>query len=436
MNVLRNLALLACAVSLASSATLDHPEVSSSKQRFQGSQVLRAFASTPSQVSLLGTLQNGNNELDFWTEPRLNGFTDIMAEGASLQDLKTVLEKHQIPFHVSIGDVDKLVLEEEARRAAKLGHLRLQTERNLIDWSEYYSLEAIENWLVSVGQNNSNVQIITIGESTQGRNITLAKISNGDGNSTKPAIFITANIHAREWISSAAATYMIDQLVHNSSAHPDILDSVDFYILPVINPDGFAFSHSTNRMWRKTRSNHQSALGCIGADANRNFDFKWSNGDVSGSSGDKCSETYRGPEAFSEPEAAAIRDFVTANAKEVNWAVYITLHSYGQYFLAPWGYTQGLPENYDALKSLSDVASKALWDKHGTNFTTGASSVVLYFTDGTDQDWALGSGFFPYSYTMELRDTGRYGFVLPAEQIVPCSEETFEAIKVVARNKY
>ena len=31
-----------------------------------------------------------------------------------------------------------------------------------------------------------------------------------------------------------------------------------------------------------------------------------------GSSGDKCFDTYHGPEAFSEPETANVRDFIMA----------------------------------------------------------------------------------------------------------------------------
>ena len=47
-------------------------------------------------------------------------------------------------------------------------------------------------------------------------------------------------------------------------------------------------------------------------------------------------ETYRGPRAFSEPETAAVRDFILKRAKDIQ--IYLTFHSYGQMFLYPWGY--------------------------------------------------------------------------------------------------
>ena len=47
-------------------------------------------------------------------------------------------------------------------------------------------------------------------------------------------------------------------------------------------------------------------------------------------------ETYRGPQAFSEPETRAVRDFILNRKYEIQ--MYLTLHSYGQMFLYPWGY--------------------------------------------------------------------------------------------------
>lgn len=92
---------------------------------------------------------------------------------------------------------------------------------------------------------------------------------------------------------------------------------------------------------------------------------------------------------------------------------------------------------------------------YGTRYSTGSSSTtickkillfllnsVFYYdvyifldpTDGTSQDWAKGSGIFKYVYTAELRDTGAYGFLLPATLIRPTAEETWQGFKVVCRH--
>lgn len=116
-------------------------------------------------------------------------------------------------------------------------------------------------------------------------------------------------------------------------------------------------------MWRKTRKPN-SGSSCIGVDPNRNWDagfggtkeniyinirYGWvktpakrffdihylSTG--AGASSSPCSETYRGPSANSEPEVKAIVDFVKSHGKI---KAFVSIHSYSQMLLYPYGYTQ------------------------------------------------------------------------------------------------
>ena len=66
-----------------------------------------------------------------------------------------------------------------------------------------------------------------------------------------------------------------------------------------------------------------------------------------GASSDPCSETFAGPRPNSEPEAAAVSEFMLA--RNGSWDLFITLHSYGQLWMSPYGYTKTLPENYESL---------------------------------------------------------------------------------------
>ena len=54
----------------------------------------------------------------------------------------------------------------------------------------------------------------------------------------KRAVWIDGGIHAREWASPSAVTYMMNELLQNSNQYSDILNKYDLYILPVANPDG------------------------------------------------------------------------------------------------------------------------------------------------------------------------------------------------------
>ena len=61
---------------------------------------------------------------------------------------------------------------------------------------------------------------------------------------------------------------------------------------------------------------------------------------------------------------------------------------------------------------------------------------LFFFSDiasGSSADWALGVAKIPYSYSVELRDTGRYGFLLPRELILPTAEEIWAFHVAVAR---
>lgn len=53
---------------------------------------------------------------------------------------------------------------------------------------------------------------------------------------------------------------------------------------------------------------------------------------------------------------------------------------------------------------------------------------------GSSDDWAKGKAGIKYSYTVELRDKGRYGFLLPSTQIIPTGRETFAAIKAIVKS--
>lgn len=101
--------------------------------------------------------------------------------------------------------------------------------------------------MVSLASKNPKmVKLEQIGKSVEGRELVVAKISEGEAG-RKPGLFIDAGIHAREWIAPAAALYIISQLVENPQ-NRQLLKGVDWYILPVVNPDGYEFTHTHVRV--------------------------------------------------------------------------------------------------------------------------------------------------------------------------------------------
>lgn len=175
------------------------------------------------------------------------------------------------------------------------------------------------------------------------------RISNG--NEDNRAIWIDGGIHAREWISPAAVTYVINQLIEDWENQPSYIQNIDWYILPLANPDGYEYSHTNDRLWRKNRGGVGSGR-CAGVDLNRNFGYKWG---LQGASDRPCSEIFAGSKAFSEPETVAQKMFMARSA--ANFEAFLTFHSYGQYILYPWGYDTVVPPDYMDLDRVGKEAA-------------------------------------------------------------------------------
>ena len=66
---------------------------------------------------------------------------------------------------------------------------------------------------------------------------------------------------------------------------------------------------------------------------------------------------------------------------------------------------------------MGDIANNAMRRlNHGVidNYQVGAAAKMIYLTSGTSRDWAKGGANIKYSYTVELPDTGKFRFELPA----------------------
>uniref|UniRef100_A0A670Y3A4 Carboxypeptidase B1 n=1 Tax=Pseudonaja textilis TaxID=8673 RepID=A0A670Y3A4_PSETE len=295
------------------------------------------------------------------------------------------------------------------------------------NYEKYNSWEKITAWTADIANKNpSLVSRLQIGTTFEGRPIPLLKIGNPGKN--KKAIFIDCGFHAREWISPAFCQWFVREAVRTygkETIMTRLLNNLDFYVLPVMNIDGYVYSWTKSRMWRKTRSVNAGTT-CIGTDPNRNFDAAWCS---VGASTNPCSETYCGSKPESEKETKALTDFIRRNRSTIK--AYLTIHSYSQMLLYPYSYTYKLTPNNVKLNSIAKGAIRELATLYGTEYTYGPGASTIYPAAGGSDDWAYDQGI-QYSFTFELRDKGRYGFALPESQIKPTCEETMIAVKYIA----
>ena len=263
-----------------------------------------------------------------------------------------------------------------------------------------------------------------IGQSWEGRDIRAVKLrGTGGTKSVRPAVVLNGTVHAREWASPMVSMYSLEQLANGYGSDAGItslLDEVDVYVMPMMNPDGYEYSWTTDRFWRKNR--RPVGGGLRGVDLNRNFGFGW--GLDSGSSDSPSSAVYRGTEPFSEPETQAYRDFFLANQNIVS---HIDFHAYSQLILTPWGYRRGAAPDAEVLDRIAAEMSNSIEAVHG-EFYNPIPSNLLYLASGISTDWTYGDQG-AYAFTVELRpDNFDPGFELPAGEIIPTGEENFEAV--------
>lgn len=198
------------------------------------------------------------------------------------------------------------------------------------------------------------------------------------------------------------------------------LDDYDFWFLPVVNPDGYEHTHTADRLWRKTRSR---GTFCNGVDPNRNYPVHWRE---VGASNFPCDETYAGPHSLSEPETKILAETLAKNQDRIK--MYITLHSYSQLLLTPYGHDRVYPENWKALETVALAGVNAIYSLRGTLYRYGPSAVVLYPASGGSDDFAYLNAKIKFSYTVELPDTGEHGFLAPPREIIPVGQETSNGI--------
>lgn len=362
-----------------------------------------------------------NLKMDQWTDPKALGApVDIMMSSKQAPSFMNILRSKGIPVHVKIADVQKLIDEQEAARKIKP-----KAKTGDFDHTSYHNIDEIYATLDQLATDFPDlVSNYVAGTTYEGRDIRVTALSSG-GDGTREAIWIDCGIHAREWVSSATCQWILDQLTSGygtDEAITSLLDLYDFHVMTVTNPDGYAFTWSDDRLWRKNRVPYGS-LGCHGTDPNRNFDSDFGG---PGTSDNPCSDIYHGPNAFSEAESSAVRDSIAELGDRVQ--IYVTLHSYSQLWMTPYGYTHEFPANYDEQYRVAEIGVNALTAVHGTEFVYGNIADVIYMAAGGSSDWAYDAAGIQYAFALELRDTGYYGFLLPPEQIIPVGEETWAGI--------
>ncbi|XP_059061021.1 carboxypeptidase B-like [Achroia grisella] len=337
-----------------------------------------------------------------------------------------------IQYKVVVERMEELI--ELERRKLSLAAKITTTSNRIIPIDRMHSYDEVNDILDNLAKDYESVDVFSQGTTLEGRPIKYIRISSTKFmDHEKPVVFIQALIQAREWVSLPVALHAISKLVMDvCDEDQDLLDDIDWIILPIANPDGYEYSRTVSRLWTKNRrvNDHE----CVGVNINRNFNIRHSG---PGSSNNPCSDNYHGSEAESEIETRAIRDILTLHQGRIK--LFLNLQSFGSHVLFGYG-NVSLPPNGLILHFLAVQMAASIQNYKDRNYTVGNIGSILGEQPGIATDFATEERYVGYSYTINIASYGNdgnidnnNGHLVEDLYLEEAAEEVWEAIKYSAR---
>ncbi|XP_063628162.1 zinc carboxypeptidase A 1-like [Cydia splendana] len=301
------------------------------------------------------------------------------------------------------------------------------------NWHNFYRLDDIYDWLKDVSsQYPEEVQLRRVGTTHENRTIMAARLRL-KGSKNRSKVIVEGGCHAREWLSPAVVTYMLYTLLNANKYKDKELEHIAYtytwVFIPVMNPDGYEYSHTTDRLWRKNRR----PGGAV--DLNRNYGIAFGS---HGASNNPTSIKYCGDSPFSEPETHFMATMAREHRHKLEY--YISFHSYGQFLIIPYSHLIEHEDNYDQVKKLADKATQRMNKNHGITYKSGTAFETIakinikahffagYLASGTSSDWVKRALNVSYVLTIELPDTGAHGYALPPGRILPSCQAVMDGL--------
>lgn len=247
---------------------------------------------------------------------------------------------------------------------------------------EYLTYENIISRLRTRIEKNPRTTLVQIGTSAMNQQpIYALQIADPDDAHHKPEVLLTAGYHGLEGVGVQVCLGLIEAIATISDTNffvGEWLNKVNFWFVPVVNPDGYDLVVSGQIQfpwWRKNLSDNnqdnQFNAEFDGVDLNRNFDYQW----VLGGSAEPTNWQYRGPAPFSEPETQAIRYLVESR----RFIAGLTFHSHGELVLYPQTRNALVMELAQKIAAVFEKEGGGSYEIMPLNRFSGQSSNWLFF---------------------------------------------------------
>ena len=253
---------------------------------FSGYSLLETVPNTNENVELLRYLDANIDEdgMDFWSDPTSSDKpVEILVHPELDKPTKELFNERNMTFNVISSNFTEMIEDEKLELAIEEENfawsLRAKSAQSQgeypFDLFSYHSLRKMSEYITHLSQNTANynpmqglnVNQRSIGTTYEGRPINMLHISLNDGRN-KAAVWLDCGVHSRERVSPAFCLYAIDQLVRKPE---ELLRMYDFYVVPILNPDGYAYMESGNRMWRKNRKPNNGRRAASAIRSERQF---------------------------------------------------------------------------------------------------------------------------------------------------------------------
>ena len=267
---------------------------------------------------------------------------------------------------------------------------------------QYKSYQETVDFFNHAQERYPNVfRVEVIGKTWEERDIIVVTVSKDlETADTKPALFYTGTVHAREWIGIELSVGFAEYILEHIDFDPvlnEALSRATLYMVPCANPDGFEFSRTHFSFWRKNR--RQNADGSFGVDLNRNFNVGYA------PSKNTSSNVYSGPQPFSEPETLALKNFAEDHS---NITIALDYHSQGNVFFPAHNFKHEDALNATDLNTLSANMAEEIRKVSGREYGVHMGKPPVNLISGCGREFYYSTGALALTVEVGTRNISDY----------------------------
>lgn len=207
--------------------------------KFTNYRLVSLLPETPVHVQLISEWEE-NPDFDIWTRIKsTKERVNVLLSPNAYLKYSLLFKLFKIPFSIVEQDIQSRIDEQERSMALT------KNQKSIVGKFARYS--EIMSYIDNLALENSDiVSSYVAGTTYENRNLKVAIIKTPN---SRKKVWIDCGIHAREWMTPATCIWIINKLVKGyqnfESEVVSLLNYYEFHIMPLQNPDGYEYSHTT-----------------------------------------------------------------------------------------------------------------------------------------------------------------------------------------------